>query len=968
MHPTPQHRTTPRVAAALAIHLLLATVALPGFAPAATITVDTLDDNLLEDGACSLREAIGNADSDSGSRADCTAGDGDDIIGFDVVLFSGSPSTATIALGSTLYIGSGGGPDGAMTIAAPPGHRIVLSGNGAASVMAVDGRANPFTLADAEVRGGRASLGAGAFLTTGRARFERVRFIDNQASGSFGGGAIYRNVSSAGTIELLDCQFEGNAAPGGAGGAISLLGPYHELVVSGSSFLGNSSLLGGGAMRLQFLGLTEPGIPGVTITGTRFEGNASEGNGGAIEVIASQADARVAASVTGSLFRENVSVLGGGAIAFNGSPSGNQQDLAIRSSSFIGNWIDSTGFRSGGAIAAYDAGLSVENSLFLDNRTSFSAAAIKADLSGTAVPRALALVGNSFRSNLIDNEGASNGEPRTLELRAPADATGWSWTLSGNLFSAPIARVGSGDECLLSGDPAVMGGGNNLASEASCALLATDTEADPMVLVSSTGDPLAPRAVLPQSGSAAIDAWPAAACLGIDGLALDDDLRGAARPGNGDGLGGADCDIGAFELPDAGLVTVALNGSGNGRVVSQPAGIDCGATCSAGFGGGTQLLLTAAAEPGSVFTGWSGDCSGDQACALEVAGDRSVTASFALASAHQLDVQLDGDGHGSVASAPSGIACEPLCSASFSDGASITLSASADPDSVFDGWSGGGCSGTGDCVLALAADTTVSASFTATQFALGVGLVGGGSGSVASDLAGIDCPEDCQALFDRTDVVTLTATADANSSFVGWEGDCASAGSGDCALDMDLGPYGVDARFERLRTLSVGLLGGGGGSVTSTPAGIACPGTCDGTWINGTEVALSASPAIGSVFAGWSGACSGTGSCVLDLTGNFDVDAIFQTASFALGVTMDGGGSVTSTPAGISCPSDCTETWLAGTEVELVATPAPNFDFAGWTGACSGTASCTVTMDQARSVGASFTASTVDVFADGFEP
>ena len=67
-----------------------------------------------------------------------------------------------------------------------------------------------------------------------------------------------------------------------------------------------------------------------------------------------------------------------------------------------------------------------------------------------------------------------------------------------------------------------------------------------------------------------------------------------------------------------------------------------------------------------------------------------------------------------------------------------------------------------------------------------------------------------------------------------------------------------------------------------------------------------------------------------------------------------GRGTVSSAPAGINCGADCSEPYASGTVVTLMATPASNSTFAGWSGACSGTGACSVTMSAARSVTATF--------------
>ena len=69
----------------------------------------------------------------------------------------------------------------------------------------------------------------------------------------------------------------------------------------------------------------------------------------------------------------------------------------------------------------------------------------------------------------------------------------------------------------------------------------------------------------------------------------------------------------------------------------------------------------------------------------------------------------------------------------------------------------------------------------------------------------------------------------------------------------------------------------------------------------------------------------------------------------------NGDGSVTSSPPGIDCPLDCTQTFAAGTPVTLQEQPTPFFFFDHWSGDCTGSdTSCTVTMDADRSVVANY--------------
>ncbi len=76
-----------------------------------------------------------------------------------------------------------------------------------------------------------------------------------------------------------------------------------------------------------------------------------------------------------------------------------------------------------------------------------------------------------------------------------------------------------------------------------------------------------------------------------------------------------------------------------------------------------------------------------------------------------LRVARAGTGSGTVASSPGGIDCGAACSAPFDDGALLTLSASAAPGSVFAGWSGGECAGTGPCTVTETTEQTLTATF-----------------------------------------------------------------------------------------------------------------------------------------------------------------------------------------------------------------------------------------------------------------
>jgi len=83
--------------------------------------------------------------------------------------------------------------------------------------------------------------------------------------------------------------------------------------------------------------------------------------------------------------------------------------------------------------------------------------------------------------------------------------------------------------------------------------------------------------------------------------------------------------------------------------------------------------------------------------------------------------------------------------------------------------------------------------------------------------------------------------------------------------------------FEACHLLTVSLAGSGAGTVSGS--GISCPGNCSDSYGASTTVTLTATPAAGSTFAGWSGACSGTGTCTVAMSADRSVTAIFPAKS-----------------------------------------------------------------------------------------
>lgn len=332
-------------------------------------------------------------------------------------------------------------------------------------------------------------------------------------------------------------------------------------------------------------------------------------------------------------------------------------------------------------------------------------------------------------------------------------------------------------------------------------------------------------------------------------------------------------------------LTLTVNGSGT--VTSAPSGIDCGASCSANYPTGTSITLTASAASGYTFAGWSGtgvNCSGTGTCTFSLTSATNVAATFTPVAASTFLLQVSMSGSGGVASSPAGISCGSDCSESYPNGTSVTLTATPASGYTFSGWSGGGCSGTAPCMVAMTAARTVMAAFVPTSFALTVAVTG--SGTVTSSPAGINCGTSCNASYASGTSVTLTARAASGYTFSGWSGS-GCAGTGTCTVTMSAA-RSVSATFTALPTFAVTTTVTGSGTVTSTPAGISCGADCTESYASGTSVTLTATPASGYAFSGWSGDCSGVGStCALTVTAARNITATFTRTVSTYQVTWD---------------------------------------------------------------------------------
>jgi PASTA domain-containing protein/List-Bact-rpt repeat protein len=370
-------------------------------------------------------------------------------------------------------------------------------------------------------------------------------------------------------------------------------------------------------------------------------------------------------------------------------------------------------------------------------------------------------------------------------------------------------------------------------------------------------------------------------------------------------LTGTATDVVADFLPDPTLA-VGVTGTNTSVTVSPGGGLP---QCDTGQNGGEAcyysgkpgdiVTLTPDVVQGSTFVGWSvPECPGTGQC--KVALDSQLRTVVATYSPIHLTVLVERGtvNIGTIKGGP--INCPPPDDTCVADipappFAEVTLTASS---TGFKGWNGA-CqeAESTTCIIRLSGGDVVGAWFNdanAPQIIppripvkLQVKKTGDGQGTVSSKRSRfsetINCGsgKGCDAYFEQGEAASLVANPSAGSTFAGWKtpgGDCST--SLNCKVEVTRASR-LQANFKRKqppadKTLTLTKAGSGTGMVTSTPGGISCGSACTHAFNHGTAVTLTAVASARSRFAGWSGDCSGAGTCALTMSANRSVTATFK--------------------------------------------------------------------------------------------
>ncbi|HOX01366.1 MAG TPA: right-handed parallel beta-helix repeat-containing protein [Candidatus Paceibacterota bacterium] len=317
---------------------------------------------------------------------------------------------------------------------------------------------------------------------------------------------------------------------------------------------------------------------------------------------------------------------------------------------------------------------------------------------------------------------------------------------------------------------------------------------------------------------------------------------------------------------------INLSGNGTGVVAKSDGSLVCSTSCQAQFVDGTEVTLTATPDPGYMFIKYYGWINTREPIAsLVIDGNREVTAVFGTP--HTIRVTKTGTGTGLVRG--NWHHCGDTCERVVGYGETVWLQAEPAAGSVFRGWLGGPCTGTGQCDIEVSEDVTITAVFDA-QHILRVTKDGAGDGTISSADGLILCGIDCQETYFQGTEVQLTATPVPGSAFRGWVGSGCS-GTNDCVTRV-MSAQTITAVFDwESYPFRVRIEGNGAGRVVSADGRIDCSIECEVLYVPGAPIALTAHPQEGSVFRGWfGGGCAGDGPCGLTINGPTEVIAQFD--------------------------------------------------------------------------------------------
>ena len=456
----------------------------------------------------------------------------------------------------------------------------------------------------------------------------------------------------------------------------------------------------------------------------------------------------------------------------------------------------------------------------------------------------------------------------------------------------------------------------------------------------------------------------------------------------------------SFEI-NSYTLTIIKAGTGGGTVTADVGTLNCGSTCTATYGHGTVVTLTATPDSTSHLEGWSGALSGTtNPQSLTMDGDKTITAIFTR-NTYTLAI-----------TAVNGTVTKNPDLETYTASTQVILTPSPAANYHFVNWTGDASGSDNPLTVIMVANKAITANFAINSYTLT--YTAGTNGSIT----GISP----QTVDYGSSGTAVTAVPDANYHFVNWSDGSTSNPRTDTNVTANLS---VTANFA-INTYTLTYTAGTGGSITGispqtvahgssgtpvtavpdtgyhfvdwsdgvlTPArqdlnvtaslsvtanfaidtftltytagnGARSPGPRQTVNYGADGTTVTAVPATGYHFVSWSDGIQTATRTDTGITSNIAVTANFAIDMFTLTITRAGSGTgtITSDVGGINCGSTCIGSFGYGSVVFLTATPSSTSSFTGWTGDYTGTDNpLQITMDGNKTVQATFTTLTYTI-------
>ena len=361
-------------------------------------------------------------------------------------------------------------------------------------------------------------------------------------------------------------------------------------------------------------------------------------------------------------------------------------------------------------------------------------------------------------------------------------------------------------------------------------------------------------------------------------------------------------------------------------IVSSNPAVGGSASGGGSFNKDTQITVVAAPSTGYTFTNWTEGAtvvSTNASYAVTVTSNRTLVANFTV-NTFTLNVNAV---NGTVTKVPN--------QTTFNYGTSVLLTATPAAGYSFTGWTGDATGTSNSLTITMNSNKNITANFALTPadtYTL----------NVTSSLGGTAVKNPNQAGYANGTSVQVTATPNTGYSFSGWSGD-ATGTTNPLPVTMN-SDKNIVANFTLTPVITYSL-------TVIANNGVVVKNPNQANYNQGSTVQLTATPNSGYTFTGWSGDATGTTNpLTVTMNSNKNITAIFTlipASTYTLNVTAVN-GTVEKNPS--------QATYLAGTNVQLTATPNSGYSFTGWSGDATGSENpLLVQMNSNKNITAIFT-------------